>query len=365
MLNKSCAAWRFVDEGALKPLLALALLGPLLLGLVLAAPAHAQKKRDDAPVTVITAPVIETANRQRFDGVGTGVAQKRVDLYPNVAETVTAIGFKAGERVAKDALLIQLDDRAEKLALSLAEIQLKEAKSLLGRFTQAAKDGAVPDSEVDAARTEFEAAKIALEQARLASDMRQLRAPFAGVMGLPQVEIGDRVDTSTLIATLDDRTVLHVDFEIPEALAKPLLSDQGERVISATTPAYGTRRFDAKVAALDSRVHPTRRTLKVRAALDNSDDDLRPGMSFRVRFAIEGASYPATPEIAVQWEREGSFIWLARDGEAQKVRVEIITRRDGLALLKGTVKDGDAVVIEGLQRLRPGMAVAASNERAE
>ena len=89
------------------------------------------------------------------------------------------------------------------------------------------------------------------------------------------------------------------------------------------------------------------------------------GMSFRVRFAIEGASYPATPEIAVQWEREGSFIWLVRGGEAQKVRVEIITRRDGLALLKGNVKDGDAVVIEGLQRLRPGMAVAASNERAE
>ena len=198
MLNKSCAARRFVYEGALKPVLALALMGPLLWGLVLAAPAHAQKKRDDAPVTVITAPVIETANRQRFDGVGTGVAQKRVDLYPNVAETVTAIGFKAGERVAKDALLIQLDDRAEKLALSLAEIQLKEAKSLLGRFTQAAKDGAVPDSEVDAARTEFEAAKIALEQARLARDMRQLRAPFAGVMGLPQVEIGDRVDTSPL-----------------------------------------------------------------------------------------------------------------------------------------------------------------------
>ena len=208
MLNKSCAARRFVYEGALKPVLALALMGPLLWGLVLAAPAHAQKKRDDAPVTVITAPVIETANRQRFDGVGTGVAQKRVDLYPNVAETVTAIGFKAGERVAKDALLIQLDDRAEKLALSLAEIQLKEAKSLLGRFTQAAKDGAVPDSEVDAARTEFEAAKIALEQARLARDMRQLRAPFAGVMGLPQVEIGDRVDTPTLIATATVAAVL-------------------------------------------------------------------------------------------------------------------------------------------------------------
>jgi len=348
------------SEGALKQFVSLA-----LIGLVITTSAQAQNRRDERPAIVITAPVVDASNQKRFEGIGTGLAQARVDLFPNVAETVTQIAFEAGQRVKRGALLVQLDDRAERLALSLARIQLKEAESLLGRFTQAAKDGAVPDSEVDAARTAFEAAKIALEQAKLNRDLRQLRAPFDGVIGLPHIEIGDRVTTTTLIATLDDRTRLHVDFDVPEALAGPLLTPSSAKAVTATTPAYGAQPFEAGIEALDSRVHPTKRTLKVRAALDNGDDLLRPGMSFRIRFVIDGASYPAVPEIAVRWEREGSYIWLVKDDQAHKVRIEIITRRDGMALLKGPVQPGDQVVIEGLQRLRDGMTVQASNARDE
>lgn len=335
----------------------------LISALLITAPAFAQKARD--AVTVITAPVTTATNIQSFDGVGTGRAVKSVDLYPNVAEMVTEVTFKAGDRVKKDAVLVQLDDRAEQLALSLAEVQLKESKSLLNRFTQAAKDGAVPDSEVDAARTDFEAAKIALDQARLARDMRQVRAPFAGVTGLPEIEVGDRIDTSTLIAALDDRSVLLVDFEIPEALASPLITATQPRAITATTPAYGPERFEGTIAALNSRVDATKRTLRVRARLSNDDDRLRPGMSFRVRFVIDGAPYPAVPEIAVQWEREGSFIWVVREGAAHKVPVEIVARRGGKALLKGEFSDGETVVIEGVQRLRPGLGVTTgSGERS-
>lgn len=309
-------------------------------------------------VKVITQPVVMTRNDRVFEAVGTGRARLSVQIYSPVSEEVTAVLFEAQDEVARGDVLVQLDDREEKLAVRLAEVELKNARSLLKRYEQAVKDGGVPQSEVDSARADLEAAQVALDQAKLALEERQVRAPFDGVVGIPNVDPGGRVNPDTLITGLDDRKILHVDFEVPEALAGALRDAQAEaQNVTATTPAYPDRTFSGYISAQESRVDPERRTLMARASIVNSDDLLRPGMSFSTRWEIRGEEYATVPEISLQWGREGAFVWIIRDGRAEKIAVRVVARKGGRILVKGDIAAGDDVVIEGLQRLRPGAGV--------
>lgn len=108
------------------------------------------------------------------------------------------------------------------MAVRLTEVKLKDAQSLLQRYELAVKDGAVPESDVDSAKAAVDVAKVALDQAKLAVEERKIRATFSGVPGISRVDPGERVTPNTLIAGIDDRTILHVDFDVPEALAVEL-----------------------------------------------------------------------------------------------------------------------------------------------
>ncbi|MEX2525655.1 MAG: efflux RND transporter periplasmic adaptor subunit [Gammaproteobacteria bacterium] len=307
---------------------------------------------------VITQDVVITANDRVFETAGTGRARLSVQIYPAVAGEVTEVLFEAQDRVEKDQLLVQLDSRKEELAVRLAEVELRGAQNLLARYEQAVKDGGVPQSQVDSARDDVEAARVALDQARLTLEDRSIRAPFAGVVGIPNVEPGDRINTDTLITGLDDRRILHVDFEVSESLAGALQGDGPEsRTITATTPAFPARVFTGTISARESRVDPQRRTFMVRANIENEEDRLRPGMSFSTRWQIRGHSYPTVPEIALQWGRDGSFVWIIRNGRAVRVPARVVARVSGRVLLDGDIETGEQVVIEGLQRLRPGAPV--------
>lgn len=314
--------------------------------------------RGNVPIKVIVQPVELTSNERTFRAVGTGRAWRSVDIYPSVVEEVTDVFFTAQQQVKKGDVLAQLDHREELLAVKLAEVRLKDAQSLLNRYERALKEGGVPESEVDAARADFESAEVALEQAQLALQERQIKAPFDGVVGIPSVDPGDRVDTDTIISGLDARDILYVDFEVPETLAGALKTAQDEKqAITVTSPAYPSLDFTGHISALESRVNPERRTLMARASIDNSRDLLRPGMSFETRWDIPGEDFATVPEISVQWDREGSYIWIIRDNIAKKTPVSVVTRKAGRVLLDGEINDGDLVVIEGLQRLRPDRQV--------
>lgn len=266
--------------------------------------------------------------------------------------------FTAQQPVQKGDILVSLDDRQEKLALRLAQVQRKDAKSLLDRFEKAVKEGAVPQSEVDTARADYEAAQVAVEQAQLAIEDRKIIAPFDGLVGIPNVDPGDRVTTSTLITGVDARDILHIDFEVPEALVGALRHAQAEQEkVTVSTPAYPTEQFEAYIFAQESRVDPQKRTMIARAALENSQDRFRPGMSFNVEWKIAGEEYAVIPEIALQWGAKGAYIWLIRDAKAAKVPVEVIARKGGNVFLAGAIESQESVVVEGVQRMREGLSV--------
>jgi RND family efflux transporter MFP subunit len=313
-------------------------------------------------IKVITQAVVFTSNNRIFEAVGTGRAKYSADIYPAVSEQVIDVFFEAQQNLKTGDVLVQLDNREEKLALRLAGVILKDAKNTLDRYEKVVKQGGVPQSEVDSARAIYESAQVALDQAKLALEERQIIAPFDGIVGIPNIDPGDRVDTDTLITGLDARDVLYVDFEVPEALAGALKGAQAiKQKIIATTPSYPAQIFEGLITAQESRVNENRRTLMARASISNIKDILRPGMSFTTKWDIPGKDYATVPEISVQWGRDGSFVWVIRDNKAEKIKARVVARKSGRVLLDASLQEGELVVVEGLQRLRPNVEVQILN----
>lgn len=286
--------------------------------------------------------------------VGTGDAFKSASIHPAVSGEVIEVRFTAGQRVKKGAVLVRLDDEHQRLAVRLTRIALRKAKRDAARLEKLASLGNVSRIRLDAARTELEAASVRLAQARADLAHRTIVAPFAGVIGLTEIDVGDRVTDDTMIATLDDRSTILVDFNLPEDFAGRVRLGDRITVRPSTTPE---RRIEGVVFALASRIEPTSRSLRVRARIPNPDDTIRPGTSFEVALGFTGRRYPSVREIAVMWSRDGAYLWRATDRKAEKVFVKLVRRDRGRILVDGKLKAGDLVVVEGVQGLRAGQAL--------
>lgn len=312
----------------------------------------------NAPPEKIIRVVVEAvrfSNEQtHIEAVGTSRALQSVTLTPVTSGEVVSVNFKPGQQVNKDDVLVQLDDRNQKLALELARIRLEDAKSLYDRYQRTADSGAILPTVLDAARTAFETARVELDKARLALDDTLIKAPISGYVGIAEIDPGDRVDQGTVITTLDNRDSLLISFEVPEVMLGTVnpgdqisITPWNDRVTAAT----------GDIVDIGSRIDPLTRTFTVRAMAANEDDNLRPGMSFRVSLDIKGRSFPIIPEISVQWGSDGSHVWVLSAGQARRLPAIIIQRQQGKVLVNADLKEGDLVVVEGVQRMYDGIKV--------
>ncbi|MBP5857535.1 efflux RND transporter periplasmic adaptor subunit [Marivibrio halodurans] len=312
-------------------------------------------------VPVVVAPVVRVRADTVIEAVGSGRAQQSVTLYPQVGGEVSEVLFEAGDHVEAGAPLMRLDDRREQLALDLALVAVRDARQTLERFKRAVRTGAVSESEVDTAQTTLDRAELERDQAEVALEDRTLRAPFDGVIGIAQVEPGDRVTTDTEIASFDDRSSLLVDFEVPEGFLTRLSLGQPVR---ARTWSLADQVLAGKISAIDARVDSVSRTVRVRARLPNDEDILRPGMAFAVSIDMAGEERAAVPEVAVLWGRDGAYIWrVDAEGRAEKLFITVKSRRRGRVLIEGGLRAGDEVVFEGVQRMREGVKLSITDRR--
>ena len=267
---------------------------------------------------VVTAPIALSELRDNIESVGTARAKQSVTLYPESNGTVTFARLAPDSLVAKGETLLKLDDRDERLALQQAEVELAEAQRTLKRYRSLnATDANIPPSTIDTAAAAVELAKIRVESAKVELSRREVKAPFAGRIGITDVEIGDRVNLSTVVTTLDDRSTLLVDFTVPENFigrVVPDLTVQARQWESPDSSVTGT------VIAVDSRVDASTRAFRARAAIDNSADNLRPGMAFEIDASLSLGSYLSVPELSVQWGADGPYVWSASDSVATGVR---------------------------------------------
>ncbi len=181
-----------------------------------------------------------------------------------------------------------------------------------------------------------------------------MKAAFDGFLGITDVDVGDRIDTTTQITTLDDRSSLLVSFDVPEAYVRRIAIDDPVDLEVWTAEGSSAR---GRVVDIGSRIDPLSRAFAARAQVVNSDDTLRPGMSFRVRLDLEDGIFPVVPELAVQWGADGAYVWVAEDGRARRVPVRLVQRDSGRVLVDGELATGDQVVAEGVQSMRENAAL--------
>ena len=324
-------------------------------GLGLASETEAKKpRRGGRAVPVIVAAVSAAKDDLLFEAVGTGRAKRSVMLRLDAEGKVIASGLVSGDRFGKGDVLLALEDEEQRLALTLAKTRLAEAERVLTRFERLRTSGAAATATLDQARTEAKIAAQEVEKAQKELDDRVLRAPFGGVAGLPNVEVGDWVDGSVDIATLDDRSVLLVEFNLPEQLLGRV---EPGLLVTATTPAFGGEAFQGAVIDIDSRIDAVSRAARIRVAIPNDQDLLRPGASFTVSVPLPGAEYPVVPELALQFAKGTLHVWRVNGETAEKVAVRLVRRRNAEVLVEGPIAPGDQVVIEGTQRLAPGKTI--------
>ncbi|NND60717.1 MAG: efflux RND transporter periplasmic adaptor subunit [Gammaproteobacteria bacterium] len=308
----------------------------------------------EAAVRVIVEPLQFERAGTRVEAVGTSRAVRSADVFPVAAGEVVSVNFEPGQAVRAGEVLVELDQRQEVLAEKLASVRLADAERLYDRYRRSADSGAVVPTVLDEARSAVETAKLELERARIALVDRKVVAAFDGYVGGTDVDAGDRVNPATLITTLDDRSALLVSFEVPELMLSAFAV--GSAVNLEPWSSRGST-VNGELVDIGSRIDPQTRTFVARARVANEDDTLRPGMSFRVAVNVLGELYPVVAETGVQWGTDGAYVWSIVNGEANRVPVKIVQRREGRVLIDADLNQGDVIVVEGIQRMRDGIGV--------
>ena len=182
-----------------------------------------------------------------------------------------------------------------------------------------------------------------------------IRAPFSGTLGTRQISNGAVVDSDTVITTLDDTTVIKLDFTVPETYLAVLRNGMN---VSAQSPAYPDHKFNGTVTAISSRIDPDTRTLTIRAQIPNPDRLLKPGMLLTVNLVKDRSQSLIIPEEAVILEKDKKFA-LVVTAENTVEKKEIVTgrRSPGKVEVISGLNAGHRVVIKGITRVRTGTSV--------
>lgn len=311
------------------------------------------------PVTVAAS----VAKLERWDSyveaVGTIKAVRGVELTSEESGEVIRINFESGGRVEKGQLMVILNDKVEQANLQSRKATLALAKLLFEQDQKLVKQQSISQIRYDRTKADMERAyaQVAEAEARLAN--KHIRAPFSGIAGIRQIDVGDYLSPGKVIATLQDPDDLEIDFTLPSQAA-PLLKPG--LYMELRVAAYPEKVFHARLFALDAKVDPSTRNLKVRAKID-AGEGLLPGMfaQLRVAFGVE-EDIVTVPETAVTYSLHGNTVFVIEQGEdggliSQPVVVSVGKTREGrVSILSGLAPD-TRVVTAGQNKLYRGARV--------
>jgi membrane fusion protein, multidrug efflux system len=293
---------------------------------------------------------------RQMEAVGSARANEAVDITAKLSNRVMAIRFREGQQVKAGEVLVEFDSEQARAALAEAEAALSESQSQYKRSRELFATKALSEAQLDQLQATLSANQARAAGARSLLNDTIIRAPFAGRVGLRNISVGSYVSPGTVITTLDDTSVIKLDFSVPEVFLATL---QEGLEISARTSAYPDVEFKGKVSSIDSRLDPVSRAIVVRARIDNKDGRLKPGMFMTVKLIRSDAPALMLPEEALVPEGDKKFVFTVRDGKAVRTEVQTGRRRPGEVEVVGGLEEGDVVVTEGTQKIRDGAPVKA------
>lgn len=315
---------------------------------------------------VIVAPVSLIAFADKIEALGNLKANESVRLTATLTEKVTAINFEDNQRVEKGDILVEMTTKEEQANLNAEQATLEEARRQMERLEPLVKSGAASPAILDERRRAYETAKARLEAIKSRISDRIITAPFSGVVGLRNISLGTVLQPGTLITTLDDDSVMKLDFSVPSvylSALKPGLE------ITATSNAYPNLNFQGTVASIDSQIDPQTRSIAVRALIPNNDRLLRPGLLMRIDLYKNPRQTLIVPEEAIVPEGRKSFVYTVENSKAIKKEVTIGTRRPGqveiiegldasmFVIVHGTLNVTDGAQVEVIGEMTDGMSL--------
>jgi membrane fusion protein (multidrug efflux system) len=308
------------------------------------------------PAQVDTVVVRKQALPDSFETVGTLRASQSISLRPEVAGQVKSIGFTEGQAVGQGQVLFQLDAALAGADLNEANANLQNSKRAYTRASELAAKQLIARSDLDKAQ-----AQLAVDQARAASartrvDKTVIRAPFAGVTGLRKVNVGDYVASGQDLVDLVRMDPLELDLRAPEVVLSSLAVGQK---VDFGVDSFRGEQFGATVVAIAPTVDAGGRSVSLRARLANPEQKLRPGMSAQVRIVLAtNAQALLVPEQAIVPMGEQKNVYVVDAGKAKLVQVTLGARQPGQVEVTSGLKDGDQVIVSGLQKIGDGAPVA-------
>jgi membrane fusion protein (multidrug efflux system) len=348
---------------SLKKVLTGAVIGALLVGFLWHASLRRGEPAPTAPaggagvrpaVSVVTSPVRAERLALELEALGTARANESVDVTAKVSNLVTAVRFAEGQQVAQGSVLVELDGAQARADLAIAEAALAESRSQYARSRELYATRALSEAQLEQIEATLKANEARVVSARSRLGDTVIRAPFAGRVGLRRVSVGSLVNPGAVITTLDDTRTIKLDFTIPETFLAEVTPGLG---ITANSVAYPDHNFSGKVASIDSRVDPSTRSVTVRALVPNPEGVLKPGMFLTVRLTRGERDALVIPEEAVVPEQGDVFVFVVKDGRAEKRLIHTGQRLVGSVQVTDGLAAGEVVVTEGTQKLRDGAEV--------
>ena len=310
------------------------------------------------PPPVIISEVRLDTFHDRVEALGTLRANESVTITATITDTITAIHFSDGQRVNAQDILVEMTSVEEHAILEEQLSTLAEAEKQLKRIELLVPQGASTPELLDQRRRNYETARARLQQIESRLRDRLILAPFAGVVGLRNISVGALVEPGDVITTLDDDSIMKLDFAIP---AVHLGTLKKGLVIEAAAPAYGNRIFTGEVASLNSRIDEETRSIVARAVLPNPEQLLRPGMLMSVALLKNPREAMVVPEEALLPMGGSNYVLVVNQSTgqapAEKRLVQLGSRRPGEVEIVEGLTPGEFVVVHGALQVRPGEPV--------
>ncbi len=352
----------------------------LVLGVVIAALAFTKykqilagiemgKKMAPPPAAVTTVVVKPQTWQPVISAVGSLRAINGVMVSTDLAGIVSELALESGARVKKGDLLVQLDTKQEEAQLRSAEARLDLAKVDLERKRDLVAKKAVAASDLDAAQSEFRQAQAAVEEMKALVARKRITAPFSGVLGIRQVNLGQYINPGAAIVPLESLDPIYVEFALPQQHIETVTNG---RKVRLTASGITGEEFTGEVTAIDARVDESTRNVLIQATVANPNQKLRPGMFVNVEVLLDEANdVLAIPSSAISYAPYGDSVYVVKeeagpDGNPVKTVQQQIVKlgpaRGDLVTITHGIKPGDEIVSAGVFKLRPGAPVNVNNE---
>ncbi len=331
--------------------------------------AMAQGSYQPPPEAVTTVVAQAEAWPQTLSAIGTVAAVQGVIVSADLPGIVAGIGFESGKAVAKGEVLVRLDASQEQAQLVAAEAERDLGALNLDRVRGLRDEGVTSQAEYDRVAAEATQAEARVGEIRATIARKTIRAPFSGILGIRQVNLGQYLNGGDPIVPLQSLDPIYVDFSVPQQEVGALTIG-GE--VQVTVDGLPGTAFSGEITAVDSVVDEATRNVRAQATLANPEGNLRPGMFVEARVVLdEGEEVVALPASAINYAPYGDSVFVVGDvagpegqsylGVEQRFVKLGPGRGDQVTVLSG-VEAGDEVVTSGVFKLRTGAAVVVNNE---